>query len=55
MVITARSMDWKGEIPANLWLLPRGMEREGLAGNNSVKWKSKYGRHLIADLKCNEF
>ena len=36
-------MDWKGEIPANLWLFPRGMEREGLAGNNSVKWKSKYG------------
>ena len=42
-IITARSMDWKGEIPANLWVFPRGMERDGLAGSNSVKWKSKYG------------
>ena len=42
-IITARSMDWKGEIPANLWVFPRGMERNGLAGNNSVTWKSKYG------------
>lgn len=42
-IITARSMDWKGEIPANLWLFPRGIERFGEAGNNSVNWKSKYG------------
>src|SRR5579862_4149988 len=43
MVITARSMDWKGEIPANLWIFPRGMERTGEVGSGSVKWKSKYG------------
>ncbi|MBK6963217.1 MAG: linear amide C-N hydrolase [Bacteroidales bacterium] len=42
-IITARSMDWKGDIPANMWVFPRGMERDGLAGNNPVKWKSKYG------------
>lgn len=42
-VLTARSMDWRGEIPANLWVLPRGMDRFGEAGNNSIKWKSKYG------------
>ncbi|WPO78050.1 linear amide C-N hydrolase [Flavobacterium sp. KACC 22761] len=42
-ILTARSMDWRGEIPANLWVFPRGMERFGEAGNNSVKWKSKYG------------
>lgn len=42
-VLTARSMDWKGEIPANLWIFPRGMERVGEAGTNSVNWKSKYG------------
>lgn len=42
-VITARSMDWRTEIPANLWVFPRGIERFGEAGNNSVKWKSKYG------------
>lgn len=42
-VITARSMDWKDNIPANLWLLPRGMERNGEVGTTSIKWKSKYG------------
>ncbi|MCW3162747.1 linear amide C-N hydrolase [Chryseobacterium oryctis] len=42
-VVTARSMDWDGEIPANLWVLPRGMERTGMVANNSVKWKAKYG------------
>nr|WP_199000834.1 linear amide C-N hydrolase [Flavobacterium sp. ASV13] len=42
-IITARSMDWKGIIPANLWVFPRGIERNGEAGNNSVKWKSKFG------------
>ena len=43
LIITARSMDWKGDIPANLWIFPRGIEREGEAGSNSLKWKSKYG------------
>ncbi len=42
-IITARSMDWKDEIPANLWLFPRGIERQGKAGPASIKWKSKYG------------
>lgn len=42
-VITARSMDWFENIPANLWVFPRGIERDGLCGQNSVKWKSKYG------------
>jgi len=43
MIITARSMDWKDEIPANLWLFPRGMRRHGSAGPGSVSWVSKYG------------
>lgn len=42
-VITARSMDFTLEIPANLWLFPRGMERDGNTGMNTVKWASKYG------------
>ena len=28
-VITARSMDFSMEIPANLWLFPKGMEHTG--------------------------
>jgi choloylglycine hydrolase len=40
-VITARSMDWKDEIDANLWAFPRGMQRDGNVGANSIKWTSK--------------
>ncbi|MGD9923180.1 MAG: linear amide C-N hydrolase [Variibacter sp.] len=42
-VITARSMDWKVDIGTNLWVFPRGMQRSGEAGPNSIGWTSKYG------------
>ncbi|OAT34813.1 linear amide C-N hydrolase [Proteus myxofaciens] len=42
-IMTARSMDWKYDIGTNLWIFPQGMERSGEAGDNSVKWVSKYG------------
>lgn len=42
-VLTARSMDWKEDSQSNLWIFPRGMERNGEVGNNALKWKSKYG------------
>lgn len=42
-IIIARSMDWKDDIPANLWVFPRGLERNGEVGSTSVRWKSKYG------------
>lgn len=42
-IITARSMDWKDEIPANLWLFPRGITRQGEVGPNSISWTAKYG------------
>lgn len=42
-VMTARSMDWKVDVATNLWILPRGIERNGEAGQNSIKWTAKYG------------
>lgn len=42
-IITARSMDWKDEIDANLWIFPSQMTRDGNVGPNSLKWTSKYG------------
>ena len=42
-VITARSMDWRSDVATNLWVFPRGMERSGEAGPNSVRWTSRYG------------
>lgn len=41
--ITARSMDWKSDVQTNLWIFPRGIERHGEVGPNSIKWTSKYG------------
>jgi len=42
-IITARSMDWKTDTKSNMWLFPRGMQRDGVTGPNTVKWMSKYG------------
>lgn len=41
--LTARSMDWKDDMRSNLWILPRGSERNGEAGPNSIEWTSTYG------------
>jgi len=42
-VITGRSMDWAQDMGTNLWLFPRGIERNGNAGADSIRWTSKYG------------
>ncbi len=35
-------MDWKTDIVSNLWVLPRGMQRNGQTGANSLQWTSRY-------------
>ena len=42
-VITVRSMDWAEDVMTNLWILPRGMHRNGEVGPHSIQWTSKYG------------
>lgn len=42
-VLTGRTMDFSIDIPANLWIFPRGMERNGQVGQNSLNWTSRYG------------
>ncbi len=42
-IVTGRSMDWKTELATNLWALPRGVRRSGLAGPGSIEWTAKYG------------
>jgi penicillin V acylase-like amidase (Ntn superfamily) len=46
-VITGRSMDWGEDLKSNMWVLPRGMKRDGKGGNNSVSWESKYGSLIV--------
>lgn len=47
-VITGRTMDWFEDMSSELWVFPRGMERNGEAGSLSPKWKSKYGSVIIS-------
>ncbi|MDF9792175.1 UNVERIFIED_ORG: penicillin V acylase-like amidase (Ntn superfamily) [Methylobacterium sp. SuP10 SLI 274] len=42
-VFTARSMDWEKPIGTDLYILPRGMARNGEVGPASIRWTSKYG------------
>lgn len=42
-VVVGRTMDWSGDMKSNLWVYPRGIERDGLALVNSMSWISKYG------------
>lgn len=47
-VLTGRTMDFSIEIPANQWIFPRGMARNGEVGNNSITWVSKYGSVMVS-------
>jgi penicillin V acylase-like amidase (Ntn superfamily) len=47
-VLTGRTMDFSMEIPANHWIFPRGMKRNGEVGKNSVEWVSKYGSLAVS-------
>ncbi len=42
-VLTGRSMDWKLPMVSNLWAMPRGIARDGAAGERSAEWVSEYG------------
>ena len=41
-VMVARSMDWVEDPGSEVWVFPRGMERNGAAGPGSIEWTSLY-------------
>jgi penicillin V acylase-like amidase (Ntn superfamily) len=47
-VVVARNMDWLEDMKSNLWLFPRGINRDGLGGKNSLTWTSKYGSVIMS-------
>ena len=47
-VLTGRSMDWGEDLHSNMWVLPRGMKRDGMGGKNSIQWESKYGSLVVS-------
>ncbi len=42
-VVVGRTMDWAQPLEVNLWAFPAGLDRDGNAGDRSLKWTSKYG------------
>jgi penicillin V acylase-like amidase (Ntn superfamily) len=47
-VIVGRSMDWGEDMKSNMWVLPRGMKRDGRGGKNTIAWESKYGSLIVS-------
>jgi choloylglycine hydrolase len=47
-VITGRSMDWGEDLKSNMWVLPRGMKRDGMGGKDSIAWESKFGSLIVS-------
>ncbi len=43
LMIVGRSLDWKTPIPTNIYVYPRGMEKQGNVTESAVRWTSKYG------------
>lgn len=41
--IVGRSLDWSVPIPTNLFVYPRGMEKQSNKDGKMIHWKSKYG------------
>lgn len=43
LYVVARSLDWKTPIPTNLYVYPRGIQKQSSNLKNALKWTSKYG------------
>jgi len=46
-VIIGRNMDWFEDMRSNLWVLPRGIDWNGLTPDNPLKWTSRYGSLIM--------
>ncbi len=47
-VIVGRSMDWMEDPKSEIWVFPRGMQRQGAAGPQSLEWTSQYGSLIVS-------
>lgn len=43
LIIIGRSLDWKTPIPTNVYVYPRGMQKQGSDQPGAISWTSKYG------------
>lgn len=47
-ILVGRNMDWAEDLRSNLWVMPRGVKRDGMAAKNSVAWTAKYGSLVVS-------
>lgn len=47
-ILTGRTMDWKLPMVSNLWVMPRGLQRNGAAGPRSALWTAEYGSLVMS-------
>lgn len=47
-VVVGRSMDWMEDPGSEVWCFPRGLQRHGNAGAESLTWKSRYGSVVVS-------
>ena len=50
-VLVARSMDWVEDPSTEIYCFPRGMNRNGASGPNTLSWTSKYGSLICSFYK----
>ena len=45
-VMVGRTLDWRTPIPTNLYVYPRGVEKQSMPTGPMLRWVSKYGSVL---------
>jgi choloylglycine hydrolase len=46
-VLVGRNMDWFEDLKSNMWVLPRGVKRDGMTAENPLRWTSRYGSLVV--------
>jgi penicillin V acylase-like amidase (Ntn superfamily) len=47
-VLVARSMDWVEDPGSEVWVLPRGVARDGASGPGTLTWTAKHGSVVVS-------
>lgn len=46
ITLVGRTLDWRTPIPTNIYVYPRGMDKESMPDGNRLRWTSRYGSVL---------
>lgn len=52
LFIVGRTLDWKTPIPTNLYVYPRGVQKQSSSQPGAIKWTSKYGAVYAVGYDC---